>query len=124
MPGRVAPRVIPHTDALARKTVEMSPHRFPVIRVLMAFSFLILIGSACGSGHSPSYSDGYNWAKYYDRPGWVNSISDLTHIGMRTQADRVCMTNSLRQMPAADHQADWVQGCKDAIDALPDIAPK
>jgi len=89
----------------------------------MAVLSLILIGSACGSGHSLSYTDGYNWARYYDRPGLVNSISDLPRVSMRSQADRVCMTNSLRQMPAADHQADWVQGCEDAIDSLPNIAP-
>ena len=92
-------------------------------RVFAAVLFLTLTGSACGSGHSPSYGDGYNWAKYYDRPGWVNSISDLPRVSMRSQADRVCMANSLRQMPAADHQADWVRGCMDAIDSLPNIAP-
>lgn len=94
----------------------------------MAILFLILVGSACGSSHSPpynrSYSDGSNWAKYYDRAGWVNGISgSLQRVQMRSQADRVCMTNSLRQMPDADHQAEWVQGCVDAINSLPNIAP-
>ena len=92
-------------------------------RVLVALLLPVLVGSACGSGHS-DYRDGYNWAKFWDRPGWVDQIGyTLPRIDMREQANRVCMLNSCRQMTQADHQADWVLGCMSAINSLPNIAP-